>query len=286
MLKLFTNFTDLIMKFYSIVTSRKKVDEMLEQSCKDQGIEYVKLEANSFSYSMLDNFEEGDILYRTSTSRNSSKLQSEILSYCPYFKTIYHNLDGRFVGSSYLIHRRAGLNIPKTITRNTNQTEILKEDVNYLGGFPVILKITGGSKGIGVIKVDTWETLVSLSEYLLATGKSYILREFIESTQHVRMVVLGNKVIAAELDMPQNNEFRSNNGISLAKTFPEEVNSLAINAVQLLGKDFGGVDLLINNNGVFILEVNSPCNFASTQEVTGIRISDHLINYLKNKKIN
>ena len=60
---------------------------------------------------------------------------------------------------------------------------------------------------------------------------------------------------------------------------------MAVKAVRSLGYEFGGVDILFEEetNNPYIAEVNFPCFFPTTQRLTNIDISGKMIDFLINK---
>lgn len=54
-------------------------------------------------------------------------------------------------------------------------------------------------------------------------------------------------------------------------------------AVKALGLEFGGVDVMITNDGPKVVEVNYPCFFPRCQMLTGVDIAGQMVEYLVNK---
>ena len=60
--------------------------------------------------------------------------------------------------------------------------------------------------------------------------------------------------------------------------------ALAERAVAALGLEFGGVDILVDEQGTAtIAEVNFPCNFARNQMNTGTDVAGLLVDHLMAK---
>jgi ribosomal protein S6--L-glutamate ligase len=162
--------------------------------------------------------------------------------------------------------------------------------IGTLGDFPVIVKVMGGSHGVGVIRVDSEESLRSLSDYLFATKVTFVVKEYFTVRSSLRLVVVGNTVVDAIQYMVPVGDFRSNVGEFpvVVKVVPSKVSiSLALRAVASLGLDFGGVDILVTDKRNYITEVNFPCFFPRCQLLTGTDIAGMMIDFLieKSKKL-
>ena len=106
-----------------------------------------------------------------------------------------------------------GFIIPNTVLLGSNKERDLKWAVKGVGGFPAILKLTRGSLGMGVVKVDNFSTLRSVLDLVNRKRRSMILQQFISNEPGVdyRFYVVGNKVVAAMRRATKNkNEFRAN----------------------------------------------------------------------------
>lgn len=189
----------------------------------------------------------------------------------------------------YLI-KKSNLPIIKTIYHLTRDRQLLKKYVDYLGGFPLIIKTSGSSHGIGVMKLDSFDSLISVVDYLVKTQDRFIMRRFIDYTQHARLIVLGNKVIGSIEYKKIRGDFRSNVGDKLnvhTVNFSNEIQAMAIKATHAINIDFSGTDILIDREGNgFIAEVNFPCFFPRVQLATGIDIAGQMIDYLIQKSKN
>ena len=189
-----------------------------------------------------------------------------------------------------IIHEKANLPSPKTIFTLTADRQLLKNYVDYLGGFPIIIKATGSTRGIGTMKIDSWQSLISTIDYLINTGDKFILRQFIQNNGAARIIVLGSKVIASEFRDNLENDFRvSGHKVKnyYQKDFDEQTYQLAITATHLANFETSGVDIIYDEvNNPYLLEVNMPYDFVPTNEVTDVDIAYLMIEYLiaKSKK--
>ncbi len=281
------------MKFYCI--NRKGANpttiKLLKKSAKERNIEFKEIYSDCYEFIKFPNLKKVDILYNICIDHKSKTLEkciinNNVTTFCVNNNTKLHSYDN--VIDATIIHTKNNLPIIKTVFDITKDRKILKKYIKFLDGFPIIIKSMGGSHGIGVIKIDSYDSLLSVIDVLLSNNNKFIMRKFINYKEHARLIVLGDKVISSIEYKKIKDDFRSNVGKELkikVKNFGKEIENTAIKAVEVLGYEFGGVDILLDNKGGFyIAEVNYPCFFPRAQEVTGVDISGLMIDYLVKKQ--
>jgi hypothetical protein len=187
---------------------RNRID-LLRTVCVRRGLEFVDLDSLTLDYTEIPCLKKTDILYQVSSGAQtliSLILNREVTT--PYIVNPDLNLITSTTQWS-LLHAKLGLSAPKTLFHFTNNRHLLKRYVEHLGGFPVIIKKVGGSRGVGTIKVDGWHSLLSVADYLVTTGDQYILRQFILAEYGARAIVLGGKIIKIVKFLFQENDFRN-----------------------------------------------------------------------------
>ena len=263
--------------------------DQLEEACKKLDIEFVALDSLTADYSQLPILTRTDLLYNG--ARGSETLETILLN---ENVTTFYIENPKFVVTNpdttkySILHEKAQILSPKTIYHITTDRVLLKNYMEYLGGFPIIIKATGSTRGIGTMKIETWQNLVSTIDYLMTTGDRFILREFINAITGCRLIVLGNEVIAgADFEMNQD-DFR--NAVDLAqvkytaRTYPETVNQTAVFATHIANVELSGVDFLEDEKGNFyLLEINFPTGFSGLIDVCGVNIPYKMVEYLKLK---
>jgi ribosomal protein S6--L-glutamate ligase len=139
------------------------------------------------------------------------------------------------------------------------QPKIFSEAAN----FPVVVKDCLSSQGEGVFLCKSKEELANC--LLKLQGRDVLFQEFIAESQgrDIRVFVVGNKALASmeRTSADPQTEFRSNlslGGTGKSVTISPEEEKLCVAAVQRLGLDYAGVDLIKSHRGGLILEVN-PC---------------------------
>lgn len=287
------------MTFYCInrIGTNPTTIKLFKKSAKKRGIKFKEIYSDNYEFIEFPMLKKDDILYNVCVDHKSRTLEkciinNDVATFCIDNNTGLHSYDNVF--DATIIHSKNNLPIVKTVFDITKDRKMLSHYVDYLGGFPIIIKSKDGSHGVGVIKIDSLDSLLSIVDVLLNTNNKFIMREFINYKQHARLIILGNEVVSSIEYKRIKNDFRSNVGKELkimAKKFGKGIEDTAIEAVRVLGYKFGGVDILIDNKGKFyIAEVNYPCFFPRAQQVTGIDISGLMIDYLiektKNRKVN
>lgn len=275
------------MKLYIITDeSQKATTNLLVEACKKRKIPYKLLIPSQTCPSDIV-VKKGDAVYRVATGcyYGASELEWElVLKGAKSFYTDYSALLFRKIDA--MLFDKFKIPAPKTINYLPKDRTALMKCVDELGGFPVCLKALGGSHGIGVMRVDSRESLFSVSDYLRKQGDMVVMKEYCNVTSTARLIVLGDKVIdSIEYSAPKG-DFRSNEGKTpnvSPKKFGSEINDTAIRAVKSLGLEFGGVDIMITGDGPKVAEVNMPCFFPRCQMITGTDIAGQMVEYLMNK---
>lgn len=263
---------------------------LLKKSAEERDIAINVIFTEDFDFTEHLVLSQNDALYRISSDKTSVLIEKflcneHVVSFYLSVRDCMGKVDN--VLEATLIHKQHNLPINKTIFSLTNNKPLLKKYVLELGGFPIIIKSAGGQHGVGVMKIDSLESLYSVVDYLAMQNDEFILRQYIDYKEHARLIVLGDQVISSIEYKRVENDFRSNAGNDLNiinKKFDSNIENIAIKSVQVLGYEFGGVDILIDQNGnPFIAEVNFPCYFPRAQQYSNIDISGQMIDFLINK---
>ncbi len=273
--------------------SNKTTFDLLKRSAEQKGIHVIAIYTEDFDYTKQPPLSEQDALYRLSTDAESARIEKVLINQqvISFYHSFTRPIASYHLGSS-LLHSKIGLNIIPTIFTLPRNREQSQRYVESLGGFPFILKAMGGMHGVGVMKIDSSDSLHSILDYIRNQSESIILRKFIHHHEQARMIVLGDNVIAHHTNLT-NEDFRTNAGSNksrrrIVKEYDEQIKKMAVEAVRSLEYDFGGVDILFEEgtNIPYIAEVNSPCFFPTTQRLTNVDISGQMIDFLINKSLN
>ena len=185
------------------------------------------------------------------------------------------NCEDKFI--TYKKLKAAGVPTPKTTVVTSSSMSKLEDKVNAVGGsFPIIIKITKGTQGIGVAQIDSMISLKSVLQaiFALVPKADILLQEKINSEYDLRIHVLykGFERMTPGIDnfeiigcMQRNQlagDFRSN--YSLGSTaekghLTSEQERIAKQAAKATGCRWAGVDLIMDSRTKqsYVIEVNS-----------------------------
>ncbi len=270
------------------ITREKNADINIRfaTACAERSIDYIEINPDEFSFTNPLKVKKGDLLYKSSVGKRSAIVQSFLSHQEPI--TLHKNLERVLISyDSFNRYRLKQVRQPKTIDALPRTPEDLKKASVALGGFPLIIKVTGGSHGVGVMKVDSLSALNSLADYFKGKSERVIMREFIPGGRSARLIVLGGKVIDSIEYRAPKGDFRSNVGATplvQKKKFSKAIEQLAVKAVDAMDYDFGGVDILIHRGKGYVAETNFPCFFPRCSMVTGKDIAGAIIDHLIKKR--
>ena len=181
----------------------------------------------------------------------------------------------------------SNLPVPKTLlVRHPIKLEWVEKNLT----FPVIIKTLSGSFGAGVFMAEDKKQFKQLLKMAEITKKSYniIVQEFIKDSwgKDLRVFVLNGKVVGCMMRQAVDDDFRANitrGGEGIPYQIDENIEWLGGESARLLGLDIAGVDLLFDNGGYKICEVNSSPGFEGMDKFTHTNISEDIVNFVKHK---
>ena len=191
--------------------------------------------------------------------------------------------------------KRVGIASPKTsLVTNEQSIPIALKEVG--DKFPVIIKTIRGSEGIGVMKIESQESLTSVLQGLWKHNAELIIQEYIDIDYDIRTIILDNKLVASVKRIASNEgDFRTNKSLG-NKTEPykltEEEKKFVLRSHKASGLYFSGVDHILDKDGnPSLLEINgSPgtssdkfWNYKHNKALSGDVVIDDLIEHLSDK---
>lgn len=221
----------------------------------------------------------------------------QLLEYfLPVFNSSYSLINCNDKFKTYLRLINNGVNMPLSIASpicyddNYNKDSFVKflDYVESNLGYPLVCKCCYGSLGLQVFLINNREELNSKYKELIFIPHLY--QKFISSSKgkDFRMYVVDNKVVAC-MQRYNPSDFRSNislGGKGYNITPSEDFIDLACKCSKILKLDYGGIDLLIDeNNKPCVAEVNSNAFVSEIENVTKVNVTNliakHIINKLK-----
>ena len=181
----------------------------------------------------------------------------------------------------------SGIPTPKTSLLQSE--EQLQNSLDIIGeDYPLILKTLRGSKGIGVIFIESKRQLSSLVQLLWKQDAEteILLQTYIKSDFDVRVIVLNGKIQATMRRDVLKGDFRSNYSrgakVKQYKLSDEEI-SICLKADKSVNGVWTAVDFIKKGKDTFVLEVNSSPGTEGIEEATGNNILKELLEHFKNK---
>ena len=167
--------------------------------------------------------------------------------------------------AAYTAFERNNIQTPRTSLVN-NEKSIIDAHGRIGGSFPVIIKTLTGTQGIGVSKVDSMESMMSVIQSLWKFNAPLIIQEFLEIKFDVRTIVLNGRIVASTKRIKPEKDFRSNRHMG-AKTEPytlsKEEKSVILAASRATGAYMVGVDHALMNGEIYVLECNGSPGMGS-----------------------
>ncbi|MFZ5625562.1 MAG: ATP-grasp domain-containing protein [Gemmatimonadota bacterium] len=175
--------------------------------------------------------------------------------------------------------QRAGLPTPETVV--CERSDEAMETFRRLGD--VIVKPLFGSMGLGMMRVQdeelAWRVFRTIDQ---VRGVFYLQRTIDHGGRDVRAFVVGNRVIGAierHADGWRTNVSQGARPVAIAP--PPEWQAMAVQAAQLVGAEYAGVDLLPATDGrVYVIEVNGIPGWEGLQRATGMDVAGAVVEHL------
>lgn len=191
--------------------------------------------------------------------------------------------------TTYLALKKSGLRFPKTISAPLCYTQGAKPNVIFLEnigqelGFPLVVKKSYSSFGMGVHLVHGMPELKKIAQELLYDA--HFFQEYVEESKgrDIRVIVVGGKALGGMERIAKGDEFRSNielGGTGRKIELKKEYAKAAEKAASALQLDYCGVDLLETQNGPMICEVNSNAFFEGFEAALGIDVAAEYAKYI------
>ena len=191
---------------------------------------------------------------------------------------------------TYIKLQDFGLTQPKTVLIPNEDT--WKDALKSLDSkFPIIMKTLEGSKGVGVLFIESERQIESLIQLLYSQNENVdlLIQEYIKTDNDIRVIVLGGKVIASMKREVVEGDFRSNVSQG-AKVEEYSLTELEVEQCLLAAKAVDGswtaVDFIPSKNPKkippHILEVNHSPGTEGIEEATGKNIVREIINFYSN----
>ena len=269
---------------------------------KDEGIECFFVHPNNVDI-FIDKDDRKSVLVENEYTNIPDFVIPRVGSATTYYqKAVFRHLERMGVlfinGSDAIDNVKDKLYTMQILAQNNiphPKTMLVKNpvDSNYVSkniGFPIVVKSLSGTHGKGVYLAENKRNFEQLVEMMEQFNDRFniILQEFVEDShgKDLRIIVVGGKVIGAMKRESVDGDFRANitrGGGAKPVELDEQMEYLALETTNLLGLDISGVDLLYDNGGYKICEINSSPGFQGMEKYTDIKVAEQIVNYIKIK---
>lgn len=240
----------------------------LRRACAARGLRYVEIEGASLD-PREPPLDPGSLLFRPATSWAAIRAERQLWQ--PGVVTFHASEAGPFAvyAEQWLALARAGLPTPASLRLGRTDDAFLRDAVEHLGGFPLIVRLDDGEGGVGVLRADSFPALRSLAELLVSRGHVARLAAYVPDAMHWRLVVVGDRVVSAYRNPVRKDDFRSEPSGSpddYGLTPDADMAAIAVRAARVAGTHFAGVDVIEHPSGrLYVLEANFPCYFPQAE---------------------
>lgn len=195
---------------------------------------------------------------------------------------------------AYKLFDKEGIPYPKSVILPSSYLYSNRGDFEgflkkTLGDFPLLIKPSAGSLGIGVKLCSNIDDIYNtFKEYQASRKGTAILQEYIspDIRQDERHIVIGDKVVNSmyrigKPGMVTTNLYSGAKGVKMI--CDAETEQLCVKAAKCVGLDYCGVDVIRGEEGKpYVLEVNSNPT-TKIIDVTGYNHFEDVIEYIKEK---
>ena len=152
--------------------------------------------------------------------------------------------------------------------------------------FPIILKTLTGSLGVGVVKIESEESLSATAQLMhkLDNNMGVLLQEYIPATYDVRVQVVAGKIHGAIKRPIVKRDFRSNVSLGsepVAHTLTKVEEEQVLQAAKAVDGLWVGVDFIPakdrNKDLPFFIEINATPGTKGYTKATGMNICKDVI---------
>ena len=175
---------------------------------------------------------------------------------------------------------RRGIGMP--VTGFAHAPDDTDDLLAIVGDVPLIIKLTEGAQGQGVVLAETRHAAESVIDAFRGLDAHFLVQQFIKESRgtDIRCFVIGGMVVAAMKRQARKGEFRANlhrGGSAVAMRITPTERAMAIKAAKIMGLNVAGVDIIRSSQGPLVLEVNSSPGLEGIEAATKVDIAGEII---------
>jgi len=193
---------------------------------------------------------------------------------------------------TYLRLADYGLTQPHTVLI-PNKDGVEKAVENLDRDYPIIMKTLRGSKGVGVLFIESERSLDSIVQlqYKTDDDAELLIQEYIETDGDIRVLVLGGKILASMKREVIKGDFRSNfsqgGKVKMFKLTELEIEQCIL-AAKAVNGSYVAVDFIPSKNREkippYVIEVNSSPGTEGIEQATGENLIKQVIQHFEDPK--
>ncbi|MBN3277973.1 RIMKB synthase, partial [Polyodon spathula] len=151
-------------------------------------------------------------------------------------------------------------------------------------GYPVVVKNTRGHRGKAVFLAQDKHHLTDIS-HVIRHEAPYLFQKYVKEShgKDVRVVVVGGRLIGSMLRCSTDGRMQSNcslGGVGMLCPLSEQGKQLAVQVSNILGMDVCGIDLLMKDDGSFVVcEANANVGFIAFDRACDLDVGGIIADY-------
>ncbi|XP_069802720.1 N-acetylaspartylglutamate synthase A [Dendropsophus ebraccatus] len=177
-----------------------------------------------------------------------------------------------------------GIPLPDTFSYGGHDEFAKMIDAAEPLGYPVVVKNTRGHQGKAVFLARDKHHLMDIS-HLVRHDAPYLFQKYVKEShgKDIRVVIVGGRVVGSMLRCSTDGRMQSNCCLGgVGTTFPlsEQGRLLAMQVSNILGMDICGIDLLLKDNGSFVVcEANANVGFTEFDQACDLDLAGIIADY-------
>jgi ribosomal protein S6--L-glutamate ligase len=176
----------------------------------------------------------------------------------------------------------SGIAVPATAV--ATDAAQLKAMIPLVGGLPVLLKVQGAAKqGVAICESPT--SLEASLEAILGLGQTVLVQRYVRRRgRDIRALVVGREMLCAVRRIPRPGHlYRTlGRGATFERVeLPHAYERAAIDAARRVGLEVAAVDLLDDEGGPKVFEVNSSPSLKELEEASGLDLAGAIVEHAR-----
>jgi len=191
-----------------------------------------------------------------------------------------------------IVASKAGLIIPNTLI--TNDPKEARKFVKKYSDKRVIIKRLGSGLILGENEASgIYTSLVKEDDIKNINRVKYtptLFQEYVPKDLELRVIIIGKQVFAIEIHSQQSDKGKIDwrkdtlNLPHRVHNLPTEIEQKLLTVVNNFGLNFGAIDIILTPDGKYVfLEINPNGQWGWLEDLTGLPLSDTMINLLTGK---